>query len=328
MQVLLASRPSGWVKEENFKIVNTAIPVPAAGQILVRNHYLSLDPYMRGRMNDVKSYAAKQEIDQVMVGGTVGEVIESNNPKFKAGDIVVGMYGWQQYGCSDGTGVNKVDVSRVPMSAYLGVIGMPGVTAWVGLLDICQPKAGETVVVSAASGAVGSAVGQIAKLKGCRAVGIAGGTAKCDYVVKELGFDACVDYKAGRLSQDLKAAAPDGVDCYFENVGGEILDAVLQRTNAFSRIAVCGLISQYNATEPYGVRTFQAILVNRIKVQGFIVSDRLQLWPQAMMDLAGWVASGKLKYRETVAQGLENAPKAFIGLLQGQNFGKQLVKLV
>jgi hypothetical protein len=328
MQVLLASRPSGWVKEENFKIVNTAIPVPAAGQILVRNHYLSLDPYMRGRMNDVKSYAAKQEIDQVMVGGTVGEVIESNNPKFKAGDIVVGMYGWQQYGCSDGTGVNKVDVSRVPMSAYLGVIGMPGVTAWVGLLDICQPKAGETVVVSAASGAVGSAVGQIAKLKGCRAVGIAGGTAKCDYVVKELGFDACVDYKAGRLSQDLKAAAPDGVDCYFENVGGEILDAVLQRTNAFSRIAVCGLISQYNATEPYGVRTFQAILVNRIKVQGFIVSDRLQLWPQAMTDLAGWVASGKLKYRETVAQGLENAPKAFIGLLQGQNFGKQLVKLV
>jgi NADPH-dependent curcumin reductase len=328
MQVLLASRPSGWVKEENFKIVSTAIPVPGAGQILVRNHYLSLDPYMRGRMNDVKSYAAKQEIDQVMVGGTVGEVIESNNPKFKTGDIVVGMYGWQQYGCSDGTGVNKVDVSRVPMSAYLGVIGMPGVTAWVGLLDICQPKAGETVVVSAASGAVGSAVGQIAKLKGCRAVGIAGGTAKCDYVVKELGFDACVDYKAGRLSQDLKAAVPDGVDCYFENVGGEILDAVLQRTNAFSRIAVCGLISQYNATEPYGVRTFQAILVNRIKVQGFIVSDRLHLWPQAMTDLAGWVASGKLKYRETVAQGLENAPKAFIGLLQGQNFGKQLVKLV
>jgi hypothetical protein len=328
MQVLLASRPSGWVKEENFKIVSTAIPVPAAGQILVRNHYLSLDPYMRGRMNDVKSYAAKQEIDQVMVGGTVGEVIESNNPKFKTGDIVVGMYGWQQYGCSDGTGVNKVDVSRVPMSAYLGVIGMPGVTAWIGLLDICQPKAGETVVVSAASGAVGSAVGQIAKLKGCRAVGIAGGKAKCDYVVKELGFDACVDYKAGRLSQDLKAAAPDGVDCYFENVGGEILDAVLQRTNAFSRIAVCGLISQYNATEPYGVRTFQAILVNRIKVQGFIVSDRLHLWPQAMTDLAGWVASGKLKYRETVAQGLENAPKAFIGLLQGQNFGKQLVKLV
>jgi len=328
MQVLLASRPTGWVTEENFRIVSTSVAKPAEGQILVRNHYLSLDPYMRGRMNDTKSYAAKAELDQVMVGGTVGEVVESRHPKFKAGDIVAGYYGWQQYGCSDGTGVNKVDVSRVPMSAYLGVIGMPGVTAWVGLLDICQPKAGETVVVSAASGAVGSAVGQIAKLKGCRAVGIAGGKAKCDYVVNELGFDACVDYKAGNLNRDVKAATPDGIDCYFENVGGEILDAVLRRTNPFSRIAVCGLISQYNATEPYGVKTFQAILMNRIKVQGFIVSDRLNLWPPAMVDLAGWVASGKLKYRETVAQGLENAPKAFIGLLKGENFGKQLVKLV
>ena len=328
MQVLLASRPTGWVTEENFKIVTTPIPQPADGQILVRIHYLSLDPYMRGRMNDTKSYAAKQELDQVMVGGTVGEVIESKNPKFSKGDFVVGPFGWQQYACSDGNGVNKIDVTRVPMSAYLGVVGMPGVTAWVGLLDICQPKEGETVVVSAASGAVGSAVGQIAKLKGCRAVGIAGGKQKCDYVVNELGFDACVDYKAGRLDADLKAAVPKGIDCYFENVGGEILDAVLRRTNAFARIAVCGLISQYNATEPYGVKTFQAILVNRIKVQGFIVSDRLNLWPPALKDLAGWVASGKLKYRETVAQGLENAPKAFIGLLKGQNFGKQLVKLV
>ena len=328
MQVLLASRPTGWVTEENFKITSTPVPKPADGQILVRNHYLSLDPYMRGRMNDTYSYAAKQELDRVMIGGTVGEVIESKNPKFKVGDIVVGPYGWQQYGCSDGAGVNKVDVSRVPMSAYLGVIGMPGVTAWVGLLDICQPKSGETVVVSAASGAVCSAVGQIAKLTGCRAVGIAGGKAKCDYVVQELGFDACVDYKAGRLDADLKAAVPNGIDCYFENVGGEILDAVLRRTNPISRIAVCGLLSQYNATESYGVKTFQAILVNRIKVQGFIVSDRLNLWPQAMTDLASWVAAGKLKYRETVAQGLENAPKAFIGLLKGQNFGKQLVKLI
>ena len=312
MQVLLASRPTGWVTVENFKIVNTPIAKPAEGQILVRNHYLSLDPYMRGRMNDTKSYAAKQEIDEVMVGGTVGEVVESRNPKFAVGDKVVGMLGWQQYGCSSGA----------------GVIGMPGVTAWVGLLDICQPKAGETVVVSAASGAVGSVVGQIAKLKGCRAVGIAGGKAKCDYVVNTLGFDACVDYKAGRLNEDLKAAVPDGIDCYFENVGGEILDAVLRRTNAFARIAVCGLISQYNATEPYGVKTFQAILTNRIKVQGFIVSDRLNLWPQAMKDLAGWIATGGLKYRESVVQGLENAPKAFIGLLQGHNFGKQLIKLI
>ncbi len=327
-QVLLASRPTGWVTEDNFKIVNTPVPKPGEGQVLVRNHYLSLDPYMRGRMDDVKSYAAKQELDQVMGGRTVGEVIESNNPKFKAGDIVQGMLGWQQFGCADGADIRTIDVSRVPMSAYLGVVGMPGVTAWIGLLDICQPKAGETVVVSAAAGAVGSAVGQIAKLKGCRAVGIAGGKEKCDYVVKELGFDACVDYKAGRLNEDLKAATAEGIDCNFENVGGDVLDAVLRRMNPFSRMAVCGLISQYNATESYGVKNFRMILMSRIKVQGFIVGDRMNLWPQALKDLAEWVSSGKLKYRETVAQGLENAPKAFIGLLKGQNFGKQLVKLI
>jgi hypothetical protein len=228
---------------------------------------------------------------------------------------------------SNGAGLTKIDTSRVPMSAFLGVLGMPGVTAWIGLLDICQPKPGETVVVSAASGAVGSVVGQIAKIKGCRAVGIAGGKAKCDYVVKELGFDACVDYKAGKLKDDLKAALPNGIDCYFENVGGEILDAALARMNAHSRIAVCGLISQYNATEPYGVKNFGSILTNRIKVQGFIVSDRMELWAKALPELIGWVASGKIKYRESVAQGLENAPKAFIGLLKGENFGKQLVKI-
>jgi len=328
MQVLLASRPVGWVTEANFKIINTAIAKPGAGQILVRNHYLSLDPYMRGRMDDVKSYAAKQELDQVMGGRTVGEVIESNNPKFKVGDIVAGAYGWQQYGCSDGAEVRKIDVSSVPMSAYLGVIGMPGVTAWIGLLDICQPQPGETVVVSAAAGAVGSAVGQIAKLKGCRAVGIAGGRQKCDYVVQELGFDACIDYKAGRLNEDLKAATPKGIDCNFENVGGEILDAVLRRTNPFSRIAVCGLISQYNATEPYAMKNFRMVLTNRIKLQGFIVGDRMNLWSPALKDLGDWVASGKLKYRETVAQGLENAPKALIGVFKGENFGKQLVKLI
>jgi NADPH-dependent curcumin reductase CurA len=325
--VVLASRPTGWVSEANFRLESAPAPKPAEGEVLVKNLWLSLDPYMRGRMNDQKSYAAKQEIDQVMVGGTVGEIVESRNPKFAVGDKVVGMLGWQLYGCSDGTGLNKIDASRAPASAFLGVLGMPGVTAWVGLLDICQPKAGETVVVSAASGAVGGVVGQLAKLKGCRAVGIAGGKAKCDYVIKELGFDACVDYKAGRLNEDLKAAVPDGIDCYFENVGGEILDAVLRRMNAFSRIAVCGLISQYNATDPYGVKTFQSILTNRIKVQGFIVSDRMELWAKALPELIGWVASGKIKYRETVAQGLENAPKAFVGLLKGENFGKQLVKL-
>ena len=326
-RVLLASRPSGWVSESNFRLEEAPVPSPKEGEVLVKNLWLSLDPYMRGRMNEGKSYAAKQELGEVMIGGTVGEVVESKHPKFAKGDQVLGMLGWQQYGLSDGKGLNKVDASRVPLSAYLGVLGMPGVTAWVGLLDICQPKAGETVVVSAASGAVGSVVGQIAKIKGCRAVGIAGGRQKCDYVVKELGFDACVDYKAGKLNDDLKAAAPDGVDCYFENVGGEILDAVLRRMNAFSRIAVCGLISQYNATEPYGVKAIQSILTNRIRVQGFIVSDRMELWAKALPDLAGWVASGRIKYRETVTEGLENAPKAFIGLLKGENFGKQLVRI-
>ncbi|HXU41562.1 MAG TPA: NADP-dependent oxidoreductase [Burkholderiales bacterium] len=326
-RVVLASRPAGWVSEANFRIEEAPVPAPADGQVLVKNLWLSLDPYMRGRMNEGRSYAAKQELGEVMIGGTVGEVVESKHPKFAKGDQVLGMLGWQQYGLSDGKGLNKVDASRVPPSAYLGVLGMPGVTAWVGLLDICQPKPGETVVVSAASGAVGSVVGQIAKIKGCRAVGIAGGRQKCDYVVKELGFDACVDYKAGMLNDDLKVAVPDGIDCYFENVGGEILDAALRRMNAFSRIAVCGLISQYNATEPYGVKTVQSILTNRIKVQGFIVSDRMELWPKALADLAGWVAAGRIKYRETVTEGLENAPRAFIGLLKGENFGKQLVRL-
>jgi NADPH-dependent curcumin reductase len=326
-RVLLASRPTGWVSEANFRIEEAPLPAPAEGEVLVKNRWLSLDPYMRGRMNEGKSYAAKQEIGEVMIGGTVGEVVESRNPKFAKGDQVLGMLGWQQYGLSDGKGLNKVDASRVPLSAYLGVLGMPGVTAWVGLLDICQPTAGETVLVSAASGAVGSVVGQIAKIKGCRAVGIAGGRQKCDYVVKELGFDACVDYKAGALNDDLKAALPKGADCYFENVGGEILDAALRRMNPFSRIAVCGLISQYNATEPYGVKTIQSILTNRIKMQGFIVSDRMELWAKALPELAGWVAAGRIKYRETVTEGLENAPRAFIGLLKGENLGKQLVKL-
>ena len=326
-RVLLASRPQGWVSEANFRIEDAPIPEPAEGQVLVKNLWLSLDPYMRGRMNEGKSYAARQELDEVMVGGTVGEVVESRNPKFAKGDKVVGMLGWQLFGLSDGKGLSKVDASRAPLSAYLSVLGMPGVTAWVGLLDICQPKAGETVAVSAASGAVGSVVGQIAKIKGCRAVGIAGGREKCEYVVKQLGFDHCVDYKAGALNDDLKAAVPDGIDCYFENVGGEILDAALRRMNPFSRIAICGLVSQYNATDPYGVKTFQSILTNRIKVQGFIVSDRMELWPKALADLAGWVAAGRIKYRETVTEGLENAPRAFIGLLKGENFGKQLVRL-
>src|SRR5258706_5176113 len=326
-RIVLASRPKGWVTQDNFRLGTAPLPQPKDGEVLVKNLWLPPDPYMRGRMNGPKSYAGKQELGEVMIGGPVGEVVESKNPKFAAGDKVLGMFGWQQYGLASGAGLNKIDASRVQMQAFLGVLGMPGVTAWVGLLDLCQPKTGETVAVSAASGAVGSVVGQIAKLKGCRAVGIAGGKAKCDYVVKELGFDACVDYKAGKLRDDLKAAAPNGIDCYFENVGGEILDAALRRVNAFSRIAVCGLISQYNATEPYAVKTFQSILTNRVKVQGFIVSDRMEALAKALPELIGWGAGGKLKYRESVAQGLENAPRAFIGLLKGENLGKQLVKL-
>ena len=326
-QILLASRPVAWVEENNFRLVESDIPEPKEGEVLVRNHYLSLDPYMRGRMNDAKSYAQPVQIGEVMVGGTVGEVVKSNNPKFKPGDTVVGYLGWQLYGVSDGGMLQKVDASRVPLSAYLGVLGMPGVTAWVGLMDICAPKAGETVVVTAASGAVGSVVGQLAKIHGCRAVGIAGGAEKCRYVVEELGFDACIDYKAGKLWPDLKEATPKGIDCLFENVGGEIFDTLLGRMNAFSRIAVCGLISQYNSA-PYPMKNIGSVLINRIRMQGFIVSEHLPRWPVALQELAGHVASGRIKYRESVAQGLEQAPAAFIGMLKGENFGKQLVKLI
>ena len=326
-QVLLASRPTGWVQESNFSIVATPIPKPGPGQILVRNDWLSLDPYMRGRMNDVKSYSPPVQIGEVMVGGTVGEVLDSSHPKFKPGDYVVGRVGWQLYGLAEAEGLTKVDPKLVPLSAYLGVAGMPGATAWIGLLEHCQPKAGETVVVSAASGAVGSTVGQIAKLQGCRALGIAGGAQKCKYTVEQLGFDACVDYKGGSLYEDLKAAAPQGIDCYFESVGGEVMDAVFRLLNPFSRVALCGLISDYNANEPYGTKTISVLLANRVKLQGFISSDRPDLYARAVAQLAKWVAEGKLKYHETVAEGLANAPKAFIGMLKGANLGKQLVKL-
>jgi NADPH-dependent curcumin reductase CurA len=328
LQVQLASRPTGWVEESNFRIVESPVPKPGPGQLLVKNLWLSLDPYMRGRMSDAKSYASPVQIGEVMVGGAVGEVAESNHPKFKPGDHVVGPLGWQLYTVSNGEGLAKVDPKLVPPSYYLGVAGMPGATAWVGLLEHCQPKVGETVAVTAASGAVGSVVGQLAKLQGCRAVGIAGGKSKCEYVVKELGFDACVDYKAGNLQDDLKAATPEGIDCYFENVGGELMDAVFRRLNPFSRVALCGLIADYNATDPYGVKMIRSILVNRVNMRGFIVSDRQDLYLRAAGQLAKLVAQGKIKYRETVTEGLRNAPAAFIGMLKGANFGKQLVKLV
>ncbi|MGO9606656.1 MAG: NADP-dependent oxidoreductase [Candidatus Binataceae bacterium] len=327
IQVTLASRPVGWVKESDFKVVETDIPKAGPGQVLVRNLWLSLDPYMRGRMNDVQSYAASVKIGGVMVGATVGEVVESDNPSFKKGDHVLGYYGWQLYGVSDGRELQKVDPKAAPLSAYLGALGMPGLTAWFGLIEIGAPKAGETVVVSAAAGAVGSVVGQIAKIKGCRTVGIAGGKSKCDHVVNDLGFDACIDYKAGNLAKDLAAATPKGIDIYFENVGGEILEAVTARLNPFARIPLCGLISQYNEVRPHGLNNLVLLLINRVKLQGFIVSDYAGRSAPAVAELAKWVAEGKIKYRETIANGIENAPSAFLGLLKGANVGKQLVKL-
>jgi NADPH-dependent curcumin reductase len=333
-KIVLDNRPQGEATTANFKLVEENLAPLQPGQVRVQHHYLSLDPYMRGRMNDSKSYAQPQPLGEVMIGGTVGEVVESLNEHFKAGDKVVGMGGWQQYATVDATqrGVlQKVDTTQVPLSHYLGAVGMPGVTAWYGLVKICEPKAGETVCVSAASGAVGSAVGALAKARGCRVVGIAGGQDKCDYVVKELGFDACIDYKqhadGKALNKALKEAAPKGIDCYFENVGGWILDTVLLRMNAFGRIAVCGMIAGYDGA-PMPMANPALILVSRLKVQGFIVSEHMEVWPEALKELGTLVGTGKFKPRETVAQGVESAPEAFLGLLKGKNFGKQLVKMV
>jgi NADPH-dependent curcumin reductase CurA len=326
-QILLASRPAGAVTAENFRIVETEVAKPGAGEVLVRNEWLSLDPYMRGRMSDAKSYAKHVELGEVMAGQTVGEVVESQAPAFKPGDKVLTSLGWQSMGVAKAEELNKVDASRVPASYYLGILGMPGLTAWFGLHEIGQPKQGDTLVVSAASGAVGSVVGQLGKIAGCRVVGIAGGKAKCDYVLNELGFDAVVDYKAGKFDEDLRAAVPKGVDIYFDNVGGSILDAMLGRMRLFSRIVVCGLISEYNATEPYGYKRLRSVLVNRIKMQGMIVFDWKDRYGEAIKGLAGHLAAGRLKYRESVVEGLDNAPRAFIGLLKGENFGKQLIKI-
>ena len=327
LQVVLASRPDGPVTEKNFRFVESPIPSPDEGEILVRNLYLSLDPYMRMRMNDAKSYAPPVQLGEVMVGGTIGEVVESKDPRFKKGDIVGGRTGWQLFAIAEANALRKVDTRGAPLSTALGVAGMPGVTAWYGLLRIGEPKPGETVVVSAASGAVGSVVGQIARLKGCRAVGIAGGVMKCDYVVNELGFDACVDYKSDTFDSALRKATADGIDIYFENVGGRIFDAVLPLLNAFARIPFCGYISEYDETGSYAVQHLRSLLVNRVRLQGFIISEHLDIWNEALADLSDWLIAGKLRYHETIAHGLERAPAAFIGLLNGQNLGKQLVKL-
>ena len=333
-QIHLVSRPAPEAVVDNFRRVEVPVPELADGQVLVRHHFMSLDPYMRGRMNDAKSYATPQPLNAVMQGGTAGEVVASKHASYQVGDKVVGFGGWQDYGIVD-AGVpgmmRKVDTTHIPLSAYLGAVGMPGVTAWYGLVKIIQPEAGQTVVVSAASGAVGSAVGQLAKARGCKVVGIAGGADKCNYVVGELGFDACVDYKAHTdakaLYEALKEAAPDGVDGSFENVGGPVFEAVLARMNAFGRIALCGMISGYDG-EPIPLKNPQLLLTQRLMIQGFIVSEHMEVWPEALKELGGMVATGKLKYRESVAQGLTAAPEAFLGLLKGRNFGKQIVKLV
>lgn len=324
-RIVLARRPQGAPVVEDFRLETVELEPLGEGQVRVRNRFLSLDPYMRGRMDEGKSYAAPQPLGETMIGGTVGEVVESRHPKFQAGDAVVGMLGWQEIGTSDGTGLSKVSPA-LPLSVYLGCVGMPGVTAWYGLNRIIAPRAGQTVVVSAASGAVGSVVGQLARRAGCRVVGIAGGAEKCAYVRDELGLDACIDYKAGELRAQLAEATPDGIDGCFENVGGEGLDAVLARMNAHGRIAVCGLIAGYDGQD-IPIRHARAILVSRLLVQGFIVSEHPEVWPQALAELGGLVGRGELKYRETVAQGLQAAPEAFLGLLKGRNFGKQLVRL-
>lgn len=326
-QIVLAGRPTVSVEEANFRLVESPIPVPGPDQVLVRNHWLSLDPYMRGRMAEGKSYAKPVDIGAVMVGDTAGEVVQSNHPDFGPGDRVVGALGWQHFGVADGKELRKVDAERIPLSAYLGPLGMPGITAYVGLTDICAPKPGETVVVTAASGAVGSVVGQLAKIRGCRTVGIAGGPDKCRYLIEELGFDACIDYKAEDVKAQLKAALPDGIDCLFENAGGEMFDRLLARMNPFARIALCGFIADFNTHDPYGVKKILTLILNRVKLQGFIVGDHQPRWPEALEVLTEHVAAGRIKYRESIVDGLAAAPGALVGMFKGQNFGKQLVRL-
>jgi NADPH-dependent curcumin reductase len=331
-RIVLASRPAGEPQPTDFRLESAPVPEPQAGQVLLKTVWLSLDPYMRGRMSTAKSYAKPVEIGEVMVGGTVSEVVASRHPDFRVGDVVGGNGGWQEYTVSDGAGLRKLDPAIAPVSTALGVLGMPGMTAYTGLLTIGQPKPGETLVVAAASGPVGSAVGQIAKIKGCRAVGIAGGPDKCRYVLDELGFDAAIDHRSADMADRLKEACPNGIDIYFENVGGAVWDAVFPLLNPFSRIPVCGLVAQYNATgAPEGpdrsAALMRAILTKRLTLRGFIVGDFAAQAPDFARDVSTWVREGRIKYREDVVDGLELAPEAFIGMLKGRNFGKLLVRI-
>ncbi|WP_299734821.1 NADP-dependent oxidoreductase [uncultured Endozoicomonas sp.] len=330
---VLASRPQGAPTPENFRLETAEIPQPGAGEVLLKTIYLSLDPYMRGRMNDAKSYADPVAIDEVMVGGTVAKVVESNLEGFAAGDWVLSFTGWQDYGISDGEGLLNLGQSPTMPSYALGIMGMPGFTAYMGLLDIGEPKSGETVVVAAATGPVGATVGQIAKLKGCKVIGIAGGDEKCSYAKEVLGFDACIDHKADDFAAQLNAACDNGIDVYFENVGGKVFDAVMPLLNTSARVPVCGLISQYNATSlPEGPDRMSMLmgmlLVKRIKMQGFIIfDDYADRYPEFAQDMTTWLTEGKIKYKEHLVEGFENTPEAFIGLLEGKNFGKLVIKV-
>lgn len=328
-QITLAVRPVGFPKESDFRLVEAPVPTPGPGQFLVQSLYLSVDPYMRGRMNAAKSYAPPVELGGVMVGGVVGQVVESHHPRFAAGEIVEGYFGWQQYAVSDGVGARKVDPSLAPISTALGVLGMPGLTAYFGLLEIGKPQPGETVVVSGAAGAVGSLVGQIAKIQGCHVVGIAGTDEKARYVVEELGFDSAFNYKSARnYRAKLKTLCPQGIDVYFDNVGGAITDAVIPLLNVRARLVICGQISQYNLERPeMGPRWLWALIVKQARAEGFLVFQFADRFEEGIRQMAQWLKEGKLKYRENIIEGLENAPRAFIGMLKGENIGKQLVKI-
>lgn len=331
-QFVLASRPRGEPTLDNWKLVETDIAEPGPGQMLLHTIYLSLDPYMRGRMNAGPSYAKSVDIGEVMEGRSVCQVVTSNQPNFKAGDLVLAGTGWQEYSLSDGKAVQKIDPSLGPISFYLGVLGMPGLTAYTGLLNIGKPQPGETLVVAAASGAVGSVVGQIGKIKGCRVIGIAGGERKCRYAKEELGFDSCLDHRQPDLADRLKAACPQGIDIYFENVGGAVFEAILPLLNTFARIPVCGLIAHYNATElPAGPNRVPELLLSmlfkRLTFRGFIVGDFSSQLPDFLADMSRWLREGRVKYREDITEGLENAPRELIGLLKGENFGKKLIQV-
>jgi NADPH-dependent curcumin reductase len=331
-RIVLASRPVGEPTPADFRLEEFPLPVPGAGELLLRTKWLSLDPYMRGRMSDAPSYAKPVGVGEVMEGGTVSEVMASGNDAFKVGDVVVGRTGWQTHALSDGKGLRKLDPALAPVSTALGVLGMPGMTAYAGLLEIGKPQPGECVAVAAASGAVGAVVGQIAKIKGCRVVGIAGGAEKCRHVKEELGFDDCIDHRAPELAERLQAACPKGIDVYFENVGGRVFEAVFPLLNAFARVPVCGLISQYNASSPPQSavsvpQLMRAMLTKRLTFRGFIVTDFAARHADFLRDVPAWLKEGRVKYREDIVEGLEQAPRALIGLLRGENFGKRLIRV-